>query len=71
MTTITFDEPVDFTRNHFRNIDDFQLYIIQKMQKEELSPAHKSVINDRLEEFERNPENFITLDELKSSLKRK
>jgi len=71
MTTISFDENINIPKNHFKTLEDFQLYIIQKLQRSELSPAHKKVIDNRLEEAEQNPTNFITLDTLKSSIKRK
>ena len=71
MTTISFDENININKNQFKTLEDFQLYIIQKLQKSELSPAHKKVLDDRLAEATQNPTNFITLDELKSSIKRK
>ena len=71
MTTISFDENIDSPKNHFKTLEDFQLYIVQKLQKAELSPAHKKVLDERLVEAAQNPANFITLDELKSSIKRK
>jgi len=71
MNTITFDENIDLGKNHFTTLEDFQLYLILKQQESELSPAHKSILDDRLAEAEQNPANFITLDELKSSIKRK
>lgn len=71
MTTISFDEPVNFSRNHFQNLEDFQLYLLQRLQDSELSPAHKSVLDDRIAEAEENPANFVSLDELKTSITRK
>ena len=71
MTTISFDENINIPKNHFKTLEDFQLYIVQKLQKSELSSAHKKVLDERLAEAEQNPANFITLDELKSSIKRK
>ena len=71
MNTITFDENINIGKNHFKTLEDFQLYLIQNLQKSELSPARKIIIDSRLAEAEQNPANFITLDELKSSIKRK
>ncbi len=68
MTTISFDENIDLSKNHFKTLEDFHLHLIQNA---ELSPAHKKIIDDRLVKAEQNPTNFITLDELKSSIKRK
>ncbi len=71
MTIISFDEPIHFDRNHFRNLEDFHLYIIQNLESADLSSTHKSILDERLEEAENNPDNFISFDELKSSIKRK
>ena len=71
MTTISFDENINIKKFNFKTLEDFQLYLIEKLQKSELSPAHKKVLDDRLAEAEQNPANFIALDELKSSIQRK
>ena len=71
MTTISFDENIDINKFNFKTLEDFQLYLIQRLQKSELSPAHKKILDNRLAEAEQNPDNFITLDELKSSIQRK
>lgn len=70
MTTISFDENINFRKRKFKNLEDFQLYIIQKLQQSELSDSHKKIIDERLVEAERNPENKITLKELKDSITR-
>ena len=71
MTTISFDENIDINKFNFKTLEDFQLYLIQRLQKSELSPAHTKILDNRLAEAEQNPDNFITLDELKSSIQRK
>lgn len=71
MNTITFDENIHFIKRHFKTLEDFQLFLLQRSQKSELSPAHKKILNERLIEAEQNPTNFLTLDELKTSIKRK
>ena len=71
MTTISFEENIDINKFNFKTLEDFQLYLIQRLQKSELSPAHKKILDNRLAEAEQNPDNFITLDELKSSIQRK
>jgi len=71
MTTISFDENLNINKFNFKTLEDFQLYLIQRLQKSELSPAHKKILDNRLAEAEQNPDNFITLDELKSSIQRK
>ena len=71
MTTISFDENINLNKYHFKTLEDFQLYLIQTSKKSELSPAHKSILDDRLADAKENPENCISLDKLKSSIRRK
>ncbi len=71
MTTISFDENINITKFKFKTLEEFQIYLVQKLQKSELSSAHKKVIKNRLIETEQNPDNFISFDKLKSSIKRK
>ncbi len=71
MKIITFDENIKLEKNHFKTLEDFQIYIVQSLQTSDLSSAHKKVLDERLAEAEQNPDNFISLDELKTSIKRK
>lgn len=70
MNTIYFDEPINISKNHFKNLEDFQLYIVKKLQKSELSHAHKEILNNRLLEVNENPENYILLKDLKSNIEK-
>lgn len=65
------DKNINIPKNHFETLEDFQNYLVQKLQESELSSAHKKIIDTRLEEAEQNPKNFLSLYELKSSIKRK
>lgn len=71
MTTITFDENINLDKNHFKSVDDFQLYIARMRQKGELSDYHKEILDERLFDAENNPDNFLSLKELKSSITRR
>ncbi len=71
MNTISFDEPINISKNHFKTLEDFQLYMVQKLQKSDLSDTHKEILDNRILEVNENPENYISLKELKSSIKRK
>lgn len=71
MTTITIKNSGNLSRTEFDDIEDLQLYLVEELQESELSAAHKQILDERLAEAEQNPDNFITLDELKSSIKRK
>ena len=71
MKTITFDENLKLEKNHFKTLEDFQIYVVQSQQASDLSNTHKKVLDERLIEAKQNPDNFISLDELKTSIKRK
>lgn len=71
MKTISFDEPINISKSHFKTLEDFQLHIVEKLQKSELSDAHQEILNGRILEANENPENYISLNDLKSSIKRK
>ncbi|WP_339884005.1 hypothetical protein [Polaribacter vadi] len=68
MNKITFDEPINISKNHFKTIEDFQIYMAQKLQEIELSNTHKEVLDAKTLEVN---ENYISLKELKSNLVRK
>ena len=70
MTTITIDNDLNLSKTHFETLEEFQMEVLLMNERSELSPAHKQILDERLKEAEQNPTNFITLDELKSSIKR-
>ena len=71
MKTITFDESINISKNHFKTLEDFQLHIVDILQNEALSVQHKEILDVRMIEANANPDNYISLETLKSSLKRK
>lgn len=52
-------------------MEDFQLYLLEIQENSELSNNHKDLLDKRLLDIENNPNDFMNLDELKSSIKRK
>ena len=58
MNTITFDEPINISKNHFKTIEDFQIYMAQKFQETELSNSHKEVLDAKTLEVNENSENY-------------
>ena len=70
MKTISFDEPINISKNHFKTLEDFQLHIIKNLEKAELSDAHKEILDKRILEVNENPENYLSLKDLKSTIKR-
>ena len=71
MITISIDENMPIERTHFTTVEDFQLYIVAQLQSAKLSDEHKLVLDERLSEVNENPANYLTLEELKKSIKRK
>lgn len=70
MTTITIDENIDLKKTHFASLEEFQMHLMLIRSENELSPTHKSILDERLEDAEKNTENLLTVDELKSSIHR-
>jgi hypothetical protein len=70
LKTITFDESLNISKNHFKTLEDFQLHIDDILQNEALNFQHKEILNERMIEANENPDNYILLETLKSSLKR-
>ena len=71
MKTISFDEPINISKTHFKTLEDFQSHIVDKLQNSDLSNNHKVILDERILEANENPEEYISLQELKSSIKRK
>lgn len=71
MTTITISENINLQKKHFESVEEFQTYLLLSRQEEDLSEEHKTILDERLEEMERSPEKGITLEELKSRIKRR
>ena len=70
MTTITIDNDLNLSKTHFKNIEEFQMELLLRNEQLELSEAHKKILDERLAESEQHPANFVTLEELKYSIKR-
>ncbi len=73
MTTISFDKNLKLNKNHFKDLEEFQLYLIKNLQKSELSDEHKYIIDKRkrLDDLNENPSDYLSVYELKSSITRK
>ena len=71
MKTISFDESINISKNHFKTLEDFQLHIVDKLQNSNLSNNHKVILDERILEANENPEEYISFQELNSSIKRK
>ncbi len=71
MYTITFDENINLSKRHFKNLEEFQMELLLHEEQAELSPEIIEILAERVKEADENPDNFLTLDELKRSIKRK
>ena len=71
MTTITIAENIDLKKTHFESVEEFQMHLMLLQSEAELSPEHKTILDERLEETEKNPDNFLTIDQLKAGIRRK
>ncbi len=71
MHTITFDENINLSKRHFKNLEELQMELLLREEQAELSPEIIEILAEREREADENPDNFLTLDELKRSIKRK
>ena len=70
MTTITIKNSSKFDKTEFDTIEEFQLYLLEVEQNSELSSLHKSILDNRLLNVKNKPNEFLSLNELKSAIKR-
>jgi len=70
MTTISINENLSFSKTHFESLEDFEVYVVSLRQNEELSHTHKQILDERLAERESNPDNYISIEELKAYIVR-
>lgn len=64
MKTLTFKEDISLDRDEFENLEDFQNYLVSSFR---LTSYHKRILDDRIAEAKENPEDYITLGDLKKS----
>ena len=70
MTTITINKDIRLQKTNFDNLDERQEAILLLNIQKELSPAHKEILDKRILEVNENPENYLSLKDLKSTIKR-
>lgn len=71
MTTITIENGTFLQKTTFKNLEEFQLYVAEKLQFSSLSGKHTTILDTRIQEAKENPENFVSLATLKNSITRK
>jgi len=72
MTTITIKNGQPISQTQFDNIAELQEYLIsiQIENGHNFSKIDKQVLDNRLQDLEKNPANFVSLQELKENLTR-
>ena len=70
MRTITIKNASTLTQTEFEDLDELRIFLNLDLGKEELSPAHKQILDERLADRVANPTDHISVSELKASLHR-
>jgi|TARA_B110000967_G_scaffold188044_1_gene210491 hypothetical protein len=71
MTTIIIDKDLNFSKTHFRNIEELQMEILLMNERSELSPEHIRILKEREKEADNATNDGFTFEELKASIRRK
>jgi len=71
MTTIIIDKDLNFSKTHFRNIEELQMEILLMNERSELSPEHIRVLKEKEAEADNATDDGFTFEELKASIRRK
>jgi len=71
MTTIIIDKDLNFSKTHFRNIEELQMEILLMNERSELSPEHIRILKERETEADNATDDGFTFEELKASIRRK
>lgn len=71
MTTISIEENLSLSQTRFKTLEDFERFVVELRQNEDLSPAHKKILDERLAERKSNPDNYLDIEKLKVSIVRR
>ena len=73
MITITIRNAKKLSRLHFENLAELRDYLITIDLQDELQipVEHQKILDERLEELQKNPDNFVSFAQFKKTLKRK
>lgn len=70
MTTLNIKEDLELGKTNFDTLEELLDYLTEYQEKHfELSDAHKSIIDQRLQELKDNPESVKPWDQVKSELR--
>lgn len=74
MTTIHIEEELNLEKTHFKTIEEFQLYLIERGKHQSkdytLSDAHRKIIDERVKEADESKEPGLSWDEVKADLQK-
>ncbi len=71
MNTITFDEDVNLSKSHFKNLEDLQMEILLMEERAKLSPEHIKILKEREQEADNATDEGLSWEEVKANLRRK
>ncbi|MEL7220400.1 MAG: hypothetical protein AAGJ93_03710 [Bacteroidota bacterium] len=71
MTTISILEDLKITQTQFETLEDFELYLVAIRQESELNIETQKILDQRLADRAQSPDDAMSIDELKASLRRK
>jgi len=71
MTTITIKNGQKLEKTEFENWEDFQIALISMQEKFNLTNDHNKILKSREKFADKEPQNGLSWEELKSNLNRK
>jgi hypothetical protein len=71
MTIISIKEKLNFEQNEFDTLEEFQLYLLLQQENSQLSDAHKTILETRINEANLANEPSSSWEVVKANLKRR
>ncbi len=71
MHTITFDENINLSKRHFKNLEELQMELLLREEQAELSPEIIEILAEREKEADNATDDGLTWEEIKANIRRK
>ncbi len=71
MNTITFDEDVNLSKRHFRNLEELRMEMLLMEEQAGLSPEHIKILKEREREADNATDEGLSWEEVKANIRRK
>ncbi len=71
MHTITFDENINLSKRHFKNLEELQMELLLREEQVELSPEIIEILAERVKEADNATDDGLTWEEVKANIRRK